>query len=73
MRVHLLGELPRDLDRLDLRREGARERALDEVLYPCFEVSKDAYVDSPCGTRVGRAAPPPAARVETGILGLEGF
>ncbi len=57
MRVHLLRELARDLDGLDLRREGARERTLDQVLYSCFEVSKDAYVDSPCGTRVGRAAP----------------
>ena len=68
VRVHLLGELARDLDGLDLRREGARERTLNQVLNPCFEVSKDAYVDSPCGTRVGRAAPPPAARVEPGIL-----
>jgi len=37
--VHLLGQLARYLDRLDLRREGAAEDALDEVLDPLFKIA----------------------------------
>jgi hypothetical protein len=56
--VHLLGQLAGDLDRLDLRGEGAREHALDEVLNSCFEVSKDADRDSPWLARMGVGARP---------------
>jgi hypothetical protein len=40
--VHLLRELARDLDRLDLRREGAAEDSLDEAFDARFEVPQDA-------------------------------
>jgi len=40
--VHLLGQLARDLDRLDLRREGTAEDAFDEALDARFQVSQNA-------------------------------
>jgi hypothetical protein len=40
--VHLLGELPGDLHRLDAGAEGAAEDALDETFDPCFQVAQDA-------------------------------
>jgi hypothetical protein len=42
VRIHLLGELPGDLDRLHARAEGAAEDALDEALYPGFKVAQNA-------------------------------
>jgi hypothetical protein len=39
VRVHLLGELPGDLDRLHAGAEGAAEDALDESLDPGFQVA----------------------------------
>jgi hypothetical protein len=51
MRIHLLGELARELDRLDLRREGAAEYALDEVLDPLLKVSQNADAKLPSGFR----------------------
>ena len=44
--VHLLGELAGDLDRLNLRREGAAEDPLDEVLDPLLQVSQNADLGS---------------------------
>jgi hypothetical protein len=55
MRVHLLGQLAGDLNRLDLRREGAAERPLDEVLDPLLQVSKDADAKAPLGASPARA------------------
>ena len=42
VRVHLLGELPRDLHRLHAGAEGATEDAFDEALDSGFEVAQDA-------------------------------
>jgi hypothetical protein len=39
VRVHLLGELARDLDRLHAGAEGAAEHALDEALDTSFKVA----------------------------------
>jgi hypothetical protein len=49
--VHLLAQLARELDRLDLRREGAAERTLDEVLDPLLQVSQNADAKLPSGFR----------------------
>jgi hypothetical protein len=49
--VHLLGQLARELDGLHLRREGAAEHALDEVLDPLFQVSQNADAKLPSGFR----------------------
>src|SRR5690606_8862822 len=54
VRVHLLRELARDLDRLDLRREGTGEHPLDEALDPGFEVPQDADLGSPRRRGPGR-------------------
>ena len=54
MRVHLLGELARDLDGLDLRGEGARERALTRLSIRASRFRRTLIVDSPCA-RAGRA------------------
>jgi hypothetical protein len=37
--IHLLGQLARYLDRLDLRREGTAEDPLDEVLDPLLKIA----------------------------------
>src|SRR5919106_6503057 len=42
VRVHLLGQLPDDLDRLDLGAERTAEHALDEALDPGFEIAQNA-------------------------------
>src|SRR5919204_4732662 len=52
--VHLLRELPRDLDRLDLRREGAVEHPFDQALDTSFEISKDADLTAPLEPRAPR-------------------
>jgi len=42
VRVHLLGELARDLHRLHAGAEGAAEHALDEALNASFKVAQNA-------------------------------
>jgi hypothetical protein len=42
VRVHLLGELARDLDRLHAGAERAAEDTLDEALDPGFQVAQNA-------------------------------
>jgi hypothetical protein len=42
VRVHLLGQLARDLDRLYAGAEGAAEDAFDETLNAGFEVAQNA-------------------------------
>jgi hypothetical protein len=51
MSIHLLRQLARELDRLDLRRECAAENALDEVLDPLLKVSQNADAKLPSGFR----------------------
>ena len=48
--VHLLGELARDLHRLNLRGEGTAEHPLDEVLDALLKVSQDADGWLPSGS-----------------------
>jgi hypothetical protein len=41
--VHLLHELPRQLDRLDVRAEGATEHAFEEAFDLRFEGAQDRH------------------------------
>jgi hypothetical protein len=59
VRVHLLGELARDLDRLYAGAEGAAEDAFDETLNAGFEVAQNAdwrLLDRMIGQQLGGAA-----------------
>ena len=53
MVLHLLDQLARELDRLDVRPKGAAEDALEQALDPVLDVPEDAHaagVMPPAGT-----------------------
>src|SRR5918994_125470 len=66
VRVHLLGQLASDLDRLDLGAERTAEHALDEALDPGFEIAQNADRCSHSWGRDTHAARPRCGRVRYG-------
>jgi hypothetical protein len=59
--VHLLRQLAGELDRLNLRREGATEDALDQALDARFKISQNAD----CLLLLRRAGPEAGANPRT--------
>jgi len=66
MRVHLLRQLARDLDRLDLGGERTAERPLDEVLDPLLQISKNADAEASSWTALRRSCARAAPALRAG-------